>query len=268
VEAGGLALEFQRVAIIGCGLIGGSIELALREREPSIEVVAVDRGDDIHAAAGADLVVLSAPIMEIIRILPQLAPHLSPDTLVTDTGSTKAAITDAAHDVRFIGGHPVAGAAVGGRSAARADLFAGRSWILTPVARAREEDVARLSGFVERLGARVRLLDPAEHDRVFALVSHLPQLVVSAMMSAIGSHAGEESLALAGAGLRDSSRLASSPPEIWRDIVSSNRENVATALERVIAELQALRDDETGDTLQRTFERAVRWKRTLDDRSI
>lgn len=263
-----MAPDFRRVAIVGRGLIGGSIELALREREPSVDVLALDRGDDLAAVAGADLVVLSAPIMEIIRILPQLPARLSPETLVTDTGSTKAAIADAARGLRFIGGHPIAGAAAGGRPAARADLFAGRSWILTPVARALEEDVARLSGFVGCLGARVRLLDPAEHDRVFALVSHLPQLVVSAMMSAIGSQAGEEGLALAGAGLRDSSRLASSPPEIWRDIVSSNRENVATALERVIEELRALRDDETGDALQRTFERAVRWKRTLDNRSI
>jgi prephenate dehydrogenase len=263
-----LATEFQRIAIIGCGLIGGSIELALRQREPSIDVVTVDRGDHINAVAGADLIVLSAPIMEIIRILPQLSRHLSSDTLVTDTGSTKAAIVNAAHDVRFIGGHPIAGAAAGGRPAARADLFAGRSWILTPVAQSREEDVARLSSFVECLGARVHLLNAAEHDRVLALVSHLPQLVVSAMMSAIGSRAGEEGLALAGAGLRDSSRLASSPPEIWRDIVSSNRENVAAALEAVITELRALRDDDTGETLQRTFDRAVRWKRTLDDPSI
>jgi prephenate dehydrogenase len=262
--------EFHRVVIIGSGLIGGSIELAVRAGQPSTELVLLDRGDDLAAAGGADLVVLAAPILEIVRLLPLLRPHLSPETLVTDTGSTKLAIVDAARRMRFVGGHPIAGAAVGGRGAARADLFAGRTWILTPTGAAPQADgdVARIRGFVERLGARVHLLDPVEHDRLFALVSHLPQLVISALMDVAGSGAREDGLALAGAGLRNSTRLAGSPPEIWQDVVRSNRTNISGALDAMIRVLTTLRDDEDGQALQRTFESAARWKKALDERPI
>jgi prephenate dehydrogenase len=263
-----LAADFRRIAIVGCGLIGGSIELAARTLQPSPDVVGLDRGDDLSALAGADLVVLSAPILEILQTLPRLRTYLSPDTLVTDTGSTKAAIVEAAGDLRFVGGHPIAGAAASGRAAARADLFSGHAWILTPTATTDPDDVARLRAFVERLGAHVRVLDPDEHDRIFALVSHLPQLVVSAMMNVVGPRAGAEGLELAGAGLRDSTRLASSAPAIWRDIVSSNRNNIRNAIDALIGDLTALRDDESGELLHQTFDAAARWKQALDDRSI
>ena len=197
-----LNVEFRRIAIVGRGLIGGSIELALTSLSDSA-VVALDRGDDLDHIGTADLVILSAPILENIRLLPLVRARVSPRTLITDTGSTKRAIVDAAAGLRFIGGHPVAGAAAAGREARRADLFAGRSWILTPTATDADEDVSRLSRFVEGLGACVQLLDAAEHDRIFALVSHLPQLVVSALMHVIGTRAGERGLALAGSGLRD-----------------------------------------------------------------
>jgi prephenate dehydrogenase len=213
-------------------------------------------------------VVIAAPILQIIDILPTLRPHLTPDALVTDTGSTKSVIVEAAGAMRFVGGHPIAGAAASGRSAARADLFAGRTWILTPTSEARDEDVARLSEFIALLGSQVRILDPAEHDRIFAMVSHLPQLAMSAMMSAIGAQAGEDGLRLSGAGLRDSTRLASSAPDIWSDIVRTNRTHVSAAIDALITELTALRDDESGDALRNTFESAIRWKRVLDDPSI
>ena len=255
--------EFTRVAIVGCGLIGGSIELAIRECLPGVDVVPLDRDDDLDGLRGTDLVVLATPIRQIIEILPGLRRHISTQTIVTDTGSTKAAIVEAAGDMRFVGGHPIAGAATGGREAARADLFAGRPWILTP-ARAAAADVTRLRQFLGRLGADVRLLDAAEHDRLLALISHLPQVTVSAAMHVIGSRAGASGLALAGSGLHDSSRLAGSPPDIWRDILLTNRTNITSAIDALITVLSSLRDDETGQALARTFESAARWKRVLD----
>jgi prephenate dehydrogenase len=259
--------DFRRIAIIGCGLIGGSILLALRERQPEAEVIALDRGDDLARVRGADLVVLAVPIREIIAILPDLRPHLAPDALVTDTGSTKAAVVDAAAGLRFIGGHPIAGAAASGRNAARSDLFDGRPWILTPTSAVDEHDQARLRRLLESLGARVHVLGANEHDRLLAVVSHLPQLTVSALMYVAGACAGDDGLAVAGSGLRDSTRLASSPADIWRDIVATNRANVTAAIDALIEALSQLRDDDDGQQLQHVFESAARWKQILDERS-
>lgn len=257
-----MSADFRRVAIVGRGLIGGSIELALAARAPSIEVVALDRGQNVAAIRGADLVVLSAPILEIIGLLSQIRPHLTAYTLVTDTGSTKRAIVDAAAGLRFIGGHPISGAATSGLASARADLFVGGRWILTPGRGQSGADLSRLTGFIEGFGASVQVLDADEHDRLFALVSHLPQLVVSALMHVAGTRAGEHGLALAGPGLRDSTRLAPSPPDIWRDIVQSNAANIEEALDVMIGSLAALK---RGGELEAIFESAARWKRILDD---
>ena len=259
---------FSRVAIVGCGLIGGSIELAVRERHRDVQLRTLDREDDLARVEGADLVLLAAPILEIVRTLPRLRTHVSPDALITDTGSTKAAIVEAASGMRFIGGHPIAGAAASGREAARADLFAGRTWILTPTAETRHDDVERLRAFVETLGARPHLMDSEEHDRILALVSHLPQMAVSALMHVVGSQAGSDGLALAGAGLRDSTRLAASLAGIWRDIAASNHAHLASGIDALIAALSALRDDDSGEALQRIFESAARWKQALEHRPI
>lgn len=253
-----------RVAIVGHGLIGGSIALTLAERSPAVTVTTLDRGDDLGRVAGAGLVVLATPVAETIAILRALPAHVSPETLITDTGSTKAAIVEAAAGLRFIGGHPIAGSAASGRGAAQPGLFAGHPWILTPLADALPADLVRLRAFVSGLGGSVRLLDPGEHDRLFAEISHVPQLVVSALMEVIGSRAGAAGLALAGAGLRDTTRLASSPPGIWHDIVRTNHAHVAASLDALIAALTRLRDDRSGHELTAVFERAAAWKGTLD----
>ncbi len=260
---------FDRIAVIGHGLIGGSIALAVAARSPGVRVITLDRGDDISAVDGADLIVLATPISEILRLLPALAAIVPATAVVTDTGSTKSAIVNAAPPgMRFIGGHPIAGAEVPGRAAARADLFVGRPWILTPTDAADPTDIDRLQRFVDGLGARARLLPSDEHDRLFAFLSHLPQLVVSALMDVVGCHVGEDALAMAGQGLRDTTRLATSPPDIWRDIVRSNDRQVRTALDGLISLLTTLRDDPSGDALAETFARAARWKSALDDGSL
>ena len=258
------ASPFGTVAVVGTGLIGGSIALAIEQRLPGTTVVTLERGDDIRRAAVADLVVLAAPVRANLELLEALRAHLAPAALITDTGSTKAAITAAAAGLRFIGGHPIAGAASSGRSSARGDLFIDRRWILTPTDGTDHDDVERLTSFVERLGSRVVTMAPEEHDRLFAFVSHLPQLTVSALMSVVGKAVGADGLRHAGPGLRDSTRLASSPADIWLDVVHSNRAHVTAALDGLIAALTTLRDDQSGEELRRIFESAARAKHELD----
>jgi prephenate dehydrogenase len=259
---------FRRVAIVGRGLIGRSIELAAGECLPRVNVVALDRGDDLAPLRSADLVILAAPILEIIRLLETVRPYVTADCVLTDTGSTKLAIVEAASGLRFVGGHPVAGAAASGAGAARADLFTGCGWILTPTADTPAADVTRVRQFVTALGAHPRVMDPAEHDRVFAYVSHLPQIVVSALMHTVGANIGAAALGLSGAGLRDSTRLAASPPGIWRDVIETNRPQLAAAIDEMIATLVRIRDDDRGEALQTTFESALHWKQALEDSPI
>lgn len=251
------------VAIIGRGLIGRSLELALRERHPQLAVIALDRGDDLASAREAGLIVLCAPPCANITILGSLRRILSSRTLITDVSSTKAAICAAAAGLEFIGGHPIAGAAQGGPDNARADLFVGRTWILTTGSVA-QENAAPLEELVASLGARPVWMAPEAHDRLFAFLSHLPQLTISALMDVVASGAGERELHHAGAGLHDSTRLASSPPDIWTDIVSTNRPAIRNAIDALIATLIELRDDESGRALARTFSRAAAARAALE----
>jgi prephenate dehydrogenase len=282
VDQNAAAPIFERIAIVGFGLIGGSIALAVRERWAAAMLIAVDRkdvleqamrahaadvgGDDLVMAAEADLVILAAPVGQNIAVVRELGDHVRGDAIVTDVGSTKRAIVDAAQALpprlTFIGGHPLAGAAVGGLAAARADLFERRPWILTPAVGGDDPQVLKLGAFVEGLGARVELMQASAHDQLLAHLSHLPQLTISALMHIIGEHAGAEGLALSGRGLRDATRLASSPAGIWRDIVSTNRDYVGQAIDDLIAVLQRLRADER--ELERIFESAARWKDVLE----
>jgi len=276
---------FQRIAIVGFGLIGASIALGVRRLWPSVLIVAVDRKDVIEAAmrahaadVGADdlvvaadvqLVVLAAPVLANIRLLSELPSHVPGEAVVTDVGSTKRETEAAARHLpdrlRFVGGHPLAGAAVGGVEAARADLFEGRPWILTPSSAGAGTAQARVAALVEALGARVHVMTPEAHDSLVAYLSHLPQLAASALMHLVGDRTGPEGLALAGRGLRDTTRLASSPPDIWRDISASNADNITRAIDELVEILLRLRPGtDAGEALQETFHSAARWKRVLE----
>lgn len=275
---------FDRIAIVGYGLIGGSLGLAIKERWPSSLVIAVDRkpvieaamrryaadvgGDDLVLAADAQLVVLAAPVRANIRILGELHTHIPGDAIVTDVGSTKREVVEAARALpprlRFVGGHPLAGAAVGGFDAARPDLFRGRPWVLTPDA---EEDAAaaQLTTLLEGAGAIVTRLGADAHDRLVAYLSHLPQLAASALMHVVGGRAGEEGLALAGRGLRDTTRLATSPADVWTDVLATNHDHISQAIDELVAVLQRLKSDpHASGELARIFESAGRWKRALE----
>ena len=272
--------RFARIAIVGFGLIGGSIALAARKRWPKTRIIAIDRpdvvasalksfaaddgGDDLRFCADADLVVLAAPVQTNVRILCELPAHVSQPAFVTDVGSTKRQIAESARclprHVQFVGGHPLAGASTGGLDAARSDLFTDHPWILTP--KGEGPHVERLSRFVEGLGADVHFMTPEAHDDAFAYLSHLPQIVASALMHLVGEKAGEDGLALAGRGLRDTTRLASSPADIWRDIASSNRDNIGPAIDELIHILVRMKSGD--EAIAATFESAARWKRVLD----
>jgi prephenate dehydrogenase len=259
---------FRRVAIVGVGLIGGSIAQAARRRWPSIAVLPIDAGDDLAQAATADIVVLAAPVLTNIRLLKRLAEQLLPAVLVTDAGSTKRAIAAAASEIpslTFIGGHPMAGAARGGAANARADLFDGKPWILTPSATRSADSVARLESFVAGLGAVAHVMTPELHDRFVGAVSHLPQLTASALMHVVGTLAGDAGLEVAGPGLFDTTRLAASPPDIWKDVAATNQDVLRGALDALIRTLTDLRDTlETGEAIDAVFTSACRWRTTLD----
>jgi prephenate dehydrogenase len=283
--SGTRATVFDKIGIVGLGLIGGSIALASRQIWPSSLVIGVDNKDVLETAmrlhaidvaaddpivlAEADLVILAAPVRQNIALLGELDDNVRQAAVVTDTGSTKRAVVQAARQLpprfTFIGGHPLGGAARGGLEHARPDLFQGRPWLLTPEDDAPADGLEKLSAFVRALGAEPRQLRVEAHDALLAFLSHLPQLTASALMKVVGNAVGEDGLALAGRGLADTTRLASSPPEIWRDIVATNADEIGPALDALIAVLQELRRDlHDGDSLNDVFSAAAGWRRQLE----
>jgi prephenate dehydrogenase len=281
----GISLEppFRSVSVVGLGLIGGSIALAVRERWPAMRISGVDRKAVLAHALGsgaidrglesaadaceADLIVLAAPVRQNLKLLGEVAQRLPATTVVTDVGSTKRGIVDAAAALActsFVGGHPIGGAEQGGFGFARPDLFRHRPWIFTPSANTPAPAMERLFEFARGVGARPSTMRADDHDRVMAFVSHLPQLTASALMDVIGSSAGENALRLAGRGLVDTTRLASSPAETWRDVCATNDDAIGQALDVLIARLSELRADlRGGDTVNRVFADAARWRAEL-----
>jgi prephenate dehydrogenase len=278
---------FPKIGIVGLGLIGGSIALAIRELWPSSLVIAVDNKDVLETAmrlhaidvaaddpvvlAEADLVVLAAPVLQNIALLDALDENVRQPAIVTDTGSTKRDIVRAAARLparfTFVGGHPLGGSAASGLENARPDLFKGRPWLFTPTGDAQGPALEKLFAFAEALGALPRVLGVDAHDRLLAFLSHLPQLTASALMSVVGPAVGDEGLALAGRGLVDTTRLAASAPAIWSDIAASNADQIRPALDELIRVLQELRADlSTGDRLTEVFTEASRWRESLNAR--
>jgi prephenate dehydrogenase len=273
---------FNRIAIVGLGLIGGSIALAVRERWSSALITAVDRSSVLaHASSSGaidraahsvseigpvDLVILAAPVRQNVELLPQVMSGLSDGALVTDVGGTKRDITTAAAalpgSAAFVGGHPIGGAERGGFGFARSDLFRGKPWIFTQTRASASLD--KLFEFVRGVGARPSTMDPEMHDRVMAYVSHLPQLTASVLMEVVGRAASNDGLRFAGRGLTDSTRLASSPASVWRDVCAANADDIGPALDAVIARLTELRADLTnGRVVEDVFDQAARWRAEL-----
>jgi len=257
----------RTVAIAGVGLIGASIGLALRASHPEIRRIGVGRSKQTllraqrlgaidaiaepeQAAQEADLFVIAAPLGAYPSILRAIAPVLRehPRLAITDAGSTKRQPLAQASEIlgdrakRFVGAHPIAGAERSGPDAARADLFQQRACILTPQD-CDPDALFFVEAFWRALGARISVMDAESHDRLFARISHLPHLAAYALVNAIVRLAGrEEPFAFAGAGFRDFTRIASSSPEMWRDIALANADVLVQALDALRAEIDALRE--------------------------
>ena len=268
------------VAIVGTGLIGASFGLALRragfigpilgvssERAlaDAVAVGAIDRGVTLAEAAGqAELVFLSQSIGHILDTLRHLDPLLRPGALVTDAGSTKNEIVDHARQFirrgQFLGGHPMAGKELRGAAAAEAGLFQGCTWVLTPDEPAELETPAARAfvDWLDRIGARLVVLDCDEHDRVVAFTSHLAQLASTALASSVGENLSEERhLRVAGPGLRGMTRLALSSYDLWRDILATNAEQIDRALSRYVQKMEYIRDNLRTRQLQNEFARGA-----------
>ena len=275
---------FEKVGIVGLGLIGGSIALAARQRWPGGMVVAVDAKDVLEKAmvlhaidvaaddpivlADVDLVILAAPVRQNLEVLARLAEFVPQTAVVTDTGGTKREIVEAARALprrlTFIGGHPLGGAARGGIEHARPDLFVDRPWLFTPASDAPADVLDRLFRFARAFGASPQVMGAEEHDELLAYISHLPQLVSSALMHVVGEAAGREGLALTGRGLQDMTRLASSPAGIWGEVGASNADRLGSALDALIAVLTDLRNElGTSSGIERVFASANRWRDEL-----
>ena len=250
---------FERVAVLGLGLLGGSVVLAVKERGVAAQVAgatrradvleealrqgAIDEAGDFESAArGADLVVLAMPIFAMGEVVRRIAPVLGEGALVTDVGSVKAALADTLpgllpRGVHYVGAHPMAGSHQRGMEHARADLFEGASCVVMEAAEPAARE--RVAGFWRALGARVVLRDPAVHDAEVAWVSHVPHLLAFAFASAL-EQAPIGAFELQGAGFRDFTRIAHSDPGLWGDILTGNRKAIAAPLQAVGRALASL----------------------------
>lgn len=252
----------ESVLIIGTGLIGGSIGLSLRKEGTFVrgydataehadlarDAGAIDDAarDIASAAEQSEVVVIATPVGEILPTIEELASCAKPGTIVTDVGSTKATIVREAERLLgprrpFVGGHPMAGTEGEGISSARPDLFSDALWILTPTDQTDSAAYRRINGLVSRLGARTLALDPEEHDRLVALVSHLPYAIATTLMALAGREGDERVFRTAAGSFRDVTRTAGSNPRIWRDVFATNRVAIVRELDSFIATIERFR---------------------------
>jgi prephenate dehydrogenase len=288
-------MSFKQVTIIGTGLIGGSLGLALRKRHIVSRVIGCDRAPVLkrakdcgaiekgatsiaEAVRGSDLIVLATPVITIIDLLERIGPSLPPRTLVTDVGSTKAAIVQRAAksfgrsaSQRFLAGHPMAGKESAGVEFADADLFEGAAWLFTPLPRQNPQTglCGEFVHCVEKIGARVAFLDPAEHDRFCAWISHLPQMISTALAATLVDEFGPDApfLDIGGRALRDLTRISGSPYSMWRDIAITNKKNLADALHKLEQRLAHIRENLDSRELAAEFERAHELRKVKSQKS-
>ncbi len=285
---------FNRVAVIGLGLIGGSIGLALRKVKAAQQVAGYDLGRGVSDRArrigaidehyssladtvrGAELVILATPVGAMRVLLQNIAPALSPGAVVTDVASTKAQVINWVEEflpptVSFVGGHPMAGKEVSGVEEADASLFQNRIYCLTPTVRTRPAAIKKVCSMIEALGACVRFLEPAEHDGQVAGVSHLPFIASIALVNTLArSGSWADASLLAANGFRDVSRLAAGNPEMYRDICLTNSESITRWLDEYMATLGDLRrriathDKDLNEQFGKAREVRLQWQADQD----
>ena len=275
---------FEQLGLIGCGLMGGSFALALKraglvrrvvgyskspsttERARQLGVIDIEAPSALLAVSGADLVLLAVPVAATEATLKAIRHLVNPDMLIMDVGSSKRDVVDAArrvlkHDVGvFVPCHPITGREVSGVENADAGLYQGRQVILTPIERTLTTKLDKARALWQALGCEVLEMSPESHDAAFAAVSHLPHLLAFALMNSIADQPeGQDYLSMAGPGFRDFSRIAASDPQMWRDVLIANREELGrqTALfQQALAELQKLIASGQADDLERLINRA------------
>jgi len=258
--------RFGRVAVIGVGLIGGSFALALKAANACAQVVGVGRSranldaalalgaidvatsDVEQAVRGADLILVATPVAQFAAVFRALGPVLASDALVTDAGSTKRDVVSAARAqlgakiAQFVPAHPIAGAEHSGVAAAKSDLFRGKRVVLAPLPENTPRSIDRVAGAWRACGARMANMKPDEHDAVFAAVSHLPHLLAFALVKDVAERPNSAQLfGYAAGGFRDFTRIASSHPEMWRDICIANRDALLAELARYGDQLESIR---------------------------
>ena len=277
-------MSIRQITIVGTGLIGGSLGLALRQagfagsivgcdKQAVLEIAeargAIDRAEaDLERAiVGSDVIVLATPVGCILSQLEQVAPIAAPEALIVDTGSTKQQFVERARMIlgekaaeRVLPGHPMAGKELGGIENADAELFRDAVWLVTPIDAdrpytSRQQDYLDLLGMI---GARVITLDAERHDRLCAWISHLPQMIATALACSLREEFGEDDavMQIGGRALREMTRIAHSPYSMWRDIAMTNTENIEEALLRFEQQLAHLRENLRGPGLREMFEEA------------
>jgi len=250
--------DFKKITIIGVGLIGGSLGLALKENRPNFKIVGVDKQKVIEKAIArgaidegtvnlkegtkeTDVVIIATPVKTILGLLPQINPFLKKGCLVTDTGSTKQQIVQRANkvlykDIFFIGGHPMAGSEKYGIDSADPHLFEDKTYILTPTKKSNLVALEKILLLIEMIGAKRLILDPLEHDRIVGAVSHLPQIMAVSLMNMIDKLTQQENnnnyFKAIGEGFKDMTRIALSPCKIWEDICDTNKGTILEMIQK------------------------------------
>ena len=277
-------MAIRQITIIGTGLIGGSFGLALKKRGFAGRIVGCDRApvlklakeksaideantDPVEAVRGSQVVLLAAPVGAIIELIRQLGPHLPPKTLLTDVGSTKAEILSRAVSTfgkhvtrRFLAGHPMAGKEQSGVEAADADLFQGAVWFVTPAPGQKifEGVSGEFLEWVGKIGAGVASMEANAHDQLCTWISHLPQLISTALAASLVEEYGEDAplLETGGRALREMTRISGSPYSMWRDVALTNKSNIQQALLKVEQRLAHIRENLDTRELAAEFEQA------------
>jgi prephenate dehydrogenase len=282
--------SFNKISIIGVGLIGGSLGLALKENRPNFRIVGIDKQEIIEKAITrgaidegtvnldegikeADVVILATPVKTILNILTQINPFLKKGCLVTDTGSTKQQIVQKANkilskNIFFIGGHPMAGSEECGIDSADPHLFQDKTYILTPNNKSNLVALEKISLLIKMIGANKLILDPLEHDRIVGAVSHLPQIIAVSLINTVSELAlpgNNNYFNAVGEGFKDMTRIASSPYKIWEDICKTNQENILKMIQEFRNYLGVLEDKLKNDpsSLKEEFQKAQMLRKKL-----
>ena len=283
--------SFNKISIIGVGLIGGSLGLALKGKKPNFKIVGIDKQKIIEKAIArgaidegtvnpeegvkeADIVIIATPVKTILDLLPKISSFLKKGCLVTDTGSTKGQIVGRANqvlskDIFFVGGHPMAGSEKCGIEEANPHLFRNRTYILTPDKKSNLIAIDKIFSLIKMIGANRLVLDPFEHDRIVGAVSHLPQIIAVSLINSISELAlrgnNTNYFRAIGEGFKDMTRIASSPYKIWEDICVTNQENILKMIQEFRSYLGIIEDKLKNNpgSLKEEFQKAGKLRESI-----